>query len=140
MADVTVASKSKGPSAPKDDIDSKFYWDGLRRHVLLVQSCTDCRRIRFPPMPCCPFCSSPRFEVVQASGRGRVYSWIVVRRAFDAAFIDQVPYVLATIDLEEGARLVGRIDGEQEVDFGAAVSAIFFDHPDWTELRFKIGG
>lgn len=138
MADVTVASKNKSPSAPRDDIDSKFYWDGLRRRVLLVQSCVDCRRVRFPPMPCCPFCSSPKFEVTHASGRGKVYSWIVVRRAFDATFIDQVPYVLATVDLDEGARLVGRIEGHREVNFDASVSAIFFDHPDWTELRFQI--
>lgn len=133
-------SKPAHPPAPKADLDSAFYWDGLRQHKLLMQCCSDCRRFRFPPMPVCPFCASPRSELSEAAGRGSIYSWIVVRRAFDAAFRDQVPYTLATIDLEEGARTVARLEGGVEASFGLKVRAEFFDHPEWTELRFGAAG
>ena len=40
------------------------------------------------------------------SGRGRVHSYTVAHRAFHPAWKDHVPYVIATIELEEGVRLV----------------------------------
>lgn len=132
-----AASRLVHPPAPKTDIDSAFYWKGLRYHKLLLQHCSDCGRVRFPPMPSCPFCASARAAVIEASGRGSIYSWIVVRRAFDAAFRDQVPYTLATIDLEEGARTVARLEGDVEAAFGLKVCAEYVDHSDWTELRFS---
>jgi hypothetical protein len=46
---------------------------------------------------------------VEASGRGTVYSYTVVHRAANEAFADQVPYVIALIDLEEGVRLMTRL-------------------------------
>lgn len=140
VSSVEFASKPAHPPAPKADLDSAFYWDGLRQHKLLLQCCADCRRFRFPPMPACPFCASPRSNLSKAGGRGSIYSWIIVRRAFDAAFRDQVPYTLATIDLEEGARTVARLEGGAEASFGLKVRAEFFDHRDWTELRFRAAG
>lgn len=122
---------------PVPDPDSAFYWQGLREHALRVQQCRACDRRRFPPMPNCPYCASPASEIRQASGSGTVYSWVVVHRAFDPAFAKDVPYVLATVDLDGGGRTVGRLEGTETVDFGQRVAAVFTDHADWTELRFR---
>jgi uncharacterized OB-fold protein len=88
-------------------------------------------------MPACPYCAAPGGEEFSASGDGSIYSWIVVHRAFDPAFEAEVPYTLATVELAEGCRVVGRLEGMQRPQFGSRVRAVYYDHPDWTELRFE---
>jgi uncharacterized OB-fold protein len=135
---MTTAAQAIPPVAPPaPDADSAFYWAGLRDHQLLLQQCGTCSRFRFPPMPSCPYCASMKSSVHAARGAGTVYSWIVVRRAFDPAFAADVPYILATIDLDEGGRTVARLVGADRAAFGMRVSALYTDHPDWTELRFQ---
>jgi uncharacterized OB-fold protein len=135
-----MSGKQKiSPAAPEADADSRFFWDGLRQKKLLIQRCGDCGRSRFPPMPRCPYCASAQSSVLEAGGGGTIYTWVVVHRAFDPAFEDEVPFTLATVDLDEGARIVGRLEGAPP-RFGMRVQAAFFHHPNWTELRFAPQG
>lgn len=129
----------RSPLAPVPDADSAFYWNGLAEGKLLLQRCNHCDRCRFPPMPSCPYCGGRDSSQVTASGDGSIYSWIVVHRAFDPAFAREVPYTLASVDLDEGGRVVGRIEGGA-AQFGMRVRAKFFRHADWTELRFQPQG
>ncbi|HSO96399.1 MAG TPA: OB-fold domain-containing protein [Acidimicrobiia bacterium] len=123
---------------PEADEDSQFYWDGLRGRRLLVQRCTQCARYRFPPMPACPSCAAPGGDVVEIEPRGTVYSWIVVHRAFTPAFRDDVPYVIAVIDLPEGCRLLARLEHRGPIEAGSPVTGSYVDHGTWTELRFRV--
>ena len=125
------------PAAPVADLDSRFHWDGLRQHDVLLQCCEDCRRFRFPPMPTCPYCASTDAQVQAVDGEGVIYSWIVVYRAFAPEFASQVPYTLVTVTLDQGCRIVGRLE-TGEPAFGMRVQPVFHDHADWTELRFRI--
>lgn len=133
----TAAQEVPRVAPPVPDQDSAFFWQGLREHKLLLQQCTACNRHRFPPMPSCPYCAADTSAVRESRGQGSVYSWIVVRRAFDPAFAADVPYVLATVDFDEGGRTVARLEGTSSPAFGMRVSAAYTDHPEWTELRFR---
>lgn len=135
-ADAT--SSPMPPPAPVSDLDSHFFWDGLRDGKILLQRCTSCSRFRFPPMPRCPFCRGPEASIEQISGRGEVYSWIVAQRAFAPEFAADVPYVLATVDFDAGCRAVVRVEDGEEIDFGDRVEAVIVDHPDWSELRVRL--
>lgn len=121
---------------PTPDVDSLPFWNGLKRHELVIQKCNVCSRYRFPAMPTCPYCASASSTSESTSGEGSVYSWIIVHRPFASAFADEVPYTLATIELKEGCRTVGRLEGAEEVAFGMKVRTRYIDHPNWTELRF----
>lgn len=95
---------------PEPDADSASFWAGLNEGRLLLQRCSGCGRFRFPPGEACPDCLSREAAWVPACGRGRVYSWIVVRHPIPRQiFADEVPYVVALIDLEEGVRLASNI-------------------------------
>lgn len=135
MTAVAEARPIVAPPVP--DQDSAFFWRGLREHKLLLQQCGACDRHRFPPMPSCPWCASDQSAVRESKGLGTVYSWIVVHRAFDPAFAADVPYILASIDLDEGGRTVSRLVGVARAGFGMRVSALFHDHAEWAELRFQ---
>jgi hypothetical protein len=64
-----------------------------------------------------------------ASGQGKVFSFVVVHRVYHPAFADQVPYVVAVVELAEGPRLLTNIVGiaPEKVRCGLAVKAVFDD-------------
>ena len=94
---------------PEPTFFSKPFWDGAKRHELLIQKCKDCQKFVFYPKVVCPFCLSDNLEWVKASGRGKVYSYMVVYSYQPQAFAEDVPYVVAIIDLEEGVRLMSNV-------------------------------
>ena len=90
---------------PTPDIETQGYWDGCKRHELLMQRCLDCGTYRFPPMPMCPKCNSVKQEWARVSGKGKIYSWFVVHQATHPDFVDEVPYAVVLVQLEEQADL-----------------------------------
>jgi uncharacterized protein len=84
------------------------HWEAARNHELSYQQCLDCGAWIYPIAPMCQACWSERFEWRPVSGVGRVSSWIVVRRALHPAFENEIPYVVAEVDLAEGIRVLAR--------------------------------
>jgi len=93
------------------DSASDHYWEGARRGVLVFQRCTGCGHVRHYPSLLCPRCRSDGVAPLASSGRGTIHSWTVCHHAFAPAFADDLPYTLATVDVEEGPRVLARFDG-----------------------------
>ena len=68
------------PPRPRPAItqDNAFWFEGAREHKLLIQRCTSCGTLRHPPLPACGTCGSFEWDTVEASGRGTLYSFVVV--------------------------------------------------------------
>ncbi len=117
---------------PVADAETAPYWDGCREGRLLIQQCADCRRRRFPPHRLCPHCHSANADWVEATGRGKVYSWIVVNHPVPKeVYREEVPYVVALIELEEGVRMVSNIVGCDPHDVAADMPvSVFFEPAD----------
>jgi uncharacterized OB-fold protein len=122
---------------PIPDEESRTYWEGVRAHRLIVQRCPACARTRFPPMPSCPACGAPGGDDIDSAGSGGVYSFVRVHRALSPEHAEDVPYTVVVVDLDEGCRVLGRIDGHEPAVIGDRVVATFADHGTWTELRFR---
>ena len=90
------------------------YWRGAERGELALQQCPRCGLVRHYPQVLCPACYSFEVQPLVASGRGTVHSWTVAHHPFDPAFADETPYVLLTVDMEEGVRVLGRSSGALE--------------------------
>ncbi len=133
----TAQRLSHDAPPPAADLDSAPFWEGARARRLMIQACPACGRLRFPPMPGCPHCGAPGGSWVQVSGAGTVYSWVRVHRTSNARFADLVPYVVATIELAPGCRMVARLDAAGPVVIGSAVEAVYVEHEAWTEVRFR---
>ena len=117
---------------PRPDRDSEFYWEAARRHTLMLQQCDECGRFRFYPRAVCPFCLSDKLQWKEVNGRGVVYSFTIIYRPPSPAFRDDVPYVLALIDLPEGVRMMSNIIGcsPDDVYIGMPVVVTFEDVSD----------
>ena len=116
------------------------FWEAARHHELLMPRCTTCDYVFFYPRSECPRCLSTHLEWVKVSGRARLHSFTVVQQPANAAFRDDVPYVYAVVQLDEGPRLVSNI---VQCDIDALrvdmpLEAVFDDvTPEWTLVKFK---
>lgn len=126
--------------APLIDPQNAFYWEGLRGEELRLQRCSACGRFRSPPLPACPSCGDVRAEIELSSGRGALYSWVVVHRAFSETFADDVPYTVGVVELDEGCRMLARIELDGEPSLGLPVRVAYREHAGddpWTEAFFR---
>jgi uncharacterized OB-fold protein len=110
----------------------------VRRHELKLQKCGGCGAFIYYPRPRCPHCLSENLEWRNVSGRGKLYSYTVVRRASSRAFADG-PYVLAIVELDEGPRMTTNLMAEPEkIKIGMPVTVAFDDvTPEHTLVKFK---
>lgn len=75
----------------------------------MLPRCADCGHTFFYARVVCPRCQSRAIGWVQASGKGRLYSFGIAHQSFNRAFKSPVPYVLAMIELEEGPRMMSNL-------------------------------
>jgi uncharacterized OB-fold protein len=128
---------------PTVSAETLGWWEAAARHELVIQACDDCGRTRHPPGPVCPHCRSTAAHWKELPGTGRVYTFTIVRQAFISALDDQLPYVVAALDLDgadEGVRMVSNIvDLEAgEVAIGLEVEVVFEDMgPELALPRFR---
>ncbi len=126
---------------PIPDDDTRRFWEGCREHKLLFQKCHACSFVRWPPSIACPSCYSSETEWINASGKGKIYTFAVYHRAFDPAFRDRLPYIAAIVELDEGPRLATNIIGcfPNEVACDARVEVVWDDVTDTVSLpKFRL--
>jgi uncharacterized OB-fold protein len=90
---------------------TREFWAGAAQRQLLLPRCDACRRYVWYPDGACRFCHAPTLTWTPVSGRGRLFSWSVVHRAFIPQLADAVPYItgLVAVDEDPAVRLVTRI-------------------------------
>lgn len=104
----------RAPRAPKKaepvpTPETAAYWEGAAAGELRVQRCPDGHSV-FPPRALCPECGAEDLRWVAASGRGTLHSYLVQHRPAPG-WEDEVPYVVAIVQLEEGPRMMSNVVG-----------------------------
>ena len=116
---------------PEPDRDTLGFWEGCRAGELRILRCRDCGTYIHQPAPRCHACLSDNLEWQRVSGRGRVYSWVVVHHGTLPGFAQETPYVVAFVDLGEqpGLRILSNVVGcdPAEIRDGFEVSVDFAD-------------
>jgi uncharacterized OB-fold protein len=120
---------------PNIDEDIRPFWEGLKRHEFLLFRCKECGAWYWPVAYCRNHENEPFMGNMQwqpASGRGRIFTFNVHRWAFDPAFKEDVPYVYALIELDEGPMFGTNIVGcrPEDIRIGQPVEITFEDHPE----------
>jgi uncharacterized OB-fold protein len=114
---------------PVPSPESQAFWDACRRHELRLPRCSACSAYWFPPSGVCPECLSDQFEWTLASGRGEVFSFVVMHRVYHKGFADDVPYPIALVALEEGPHFLSNVVDcpPEELRIGMPVQVVFDD-------------
>lgn len=135
-----MADQTASPPLPVPTATSAPFWDGLRAEQVRLQRCDDCGTWIHYPRSHCPRCLAPEPEWHQVSGRGRVHTFTVARQATSPHFADQVPQLLAVVELEEGPRLTTTLVDVDPSTLRVDLPVVpVFDHVDaeHTLLRYR---
>ena len=133
MTDIIPRQFPVDPSGilPAVTPDNEAHWSALAEGRLLIQRCQKCTKARYPIAPVCPYCGDNTWTWNAVSGQGRIFSWVRYHRSYLPEFEDLMPYVVATIELDEGPRLFGRLVGKvSEPKIGQAVGMVVERWPD----------
>jgi uncharacterized OB-fold protein len=103
--------RNEFPLPELDWAPTREFWAAAARGELAVPRCNACGRYVWYPDGTCRACGSHESTWTAVSGRGRLFSWSVVRRPFIPQVAADVPYVagLVTIDEDPAVRMVTRI-------------------------------
>ena len=119
---------------PYIDEENTPYWEYCKKHELRLQECKQCGHIRASTSIICPKCNSLEYEWTKLSGKGKVFSFVIYRRAFHPAF--QIPYNVAIIELVEGPRIQSNVVGidNEKIKIDMPVKVCFEDLTDEVSL------
>jgi uncharacterized OB-fold protein len=133
----------RGMPLPRPDHDTQGFWDAAQEGRFVIPRCASCSKGHWPPGPMCPHCKSQDLQWSDFTGQGTVYSWVVATHPVDEILVDQVPYAIALIDLEESVRVVGNVVGcdPYEIEAGMAVELFFEEREEGVRVpNFRVPG
>ena len=116
-----------GRAKPKPTPETRHFWDGTKGGKLLLQRCGDTGRAYFPPRPFSPYTGSRNVSVFEASGRAKLYSYVIHNRPVPGF---TPPYAIAVVQLEEGPRMMTNF-----IDCPQTPEALVLDMP--LEVAFE---
>ena len=138
----TAEKTPRRPLPRLDELDTQAFWRATKDRRLTYQQCRNCQTVIWYPRAHCTGCLSSDLELKQASGKGSVYTFSIVRQSYHPFFRAQAPYAVAWIDLVEGPRLlsnvVGLEDPGSELEIGAAVRLVWEEHDELCIPLFEL--
>ena len=116
--------------APIPNEQTKPFWDACNERRLVLQNCTACQRLHYPPTQKCSKCgSADKLEWKEVTGRGHIATYIVIEDGRLNRRMPDQPYNLAMITLDEDTRVnfYSNLPGTPpyKVPVGAAVEVTY---------------
>lgn len=124
--------------------ESEFFWQKAKEHELWLRKCNSCNATYHYPRDICPICHDKNVEWVITDGKGTLYAFSIVHRS-PPPFKDSVPYVLALVEMDGGARILSNlVNVEPEpahIKIGMALEVVFDDVTENISLpKFRPSG
>ena len=88
---------------------SQPFWDAAKQHKLVLKKCGKCGFIDHPPYLYCTNCHADEHEWIEASGKATLAAYAINVFGVPFPFWDDLPFVVALIDLQEGPRMISNI-------------------------------
>lgn len=132
---------TKVDSRPIIDSFSRTWFDAAAERKLLIQRCKDTGTYQYYPRNHSLKTLSENVEWVEATGKGKLHTYSILHRAGNEEFVDDCPYVLAIVELEEGPRLTSRIVDVplDTIECDMPVQVVFRDIGDGTVMPYFTG-
>lgn len=114
---------------PKPSHWSNPFWYGCKNKKLLIQKCENCKKHIFYPKLFCPFCLSTDLRWIESTGKGKIYTFTIIYSYQPTEFSEDIPYVVAVIELDEGVKMMSNIVGcpPEDVRCDMDVEVVFDD-------------
>lgn len=114
---------------PVADELSKPFWDAVNAKRLVLQHCTGCNKLQYPPQQTCQVCGKGGLVWKEVSGKGHIATYIIIEDGRLNRRMPDQPYNMALITLDEDPSInfYSNLPGTPpyKVPVGAAVEATF---------------
>ncbi len=111
------------PLAPHRDGVLRRFWDELEEGRLTSTQCRDCGHLSYPPAALCPKCLHQDLSWVTLPETGSLYSQTTIYRGA-GAWDKETPYRIAIIDLDDGPRVLTRLEGDSACPPGTRLQLV----------------
>ena len=103
------------------------FWDALAEGRVELQHCADCERYIYYPRTHCPGCLTRDLEWRELSGNGVVHTYTVARRPTAPPWSEDLPQLIAVVELDEGPRLTTELVNVEPdaIEVGMRVQPVF---------------
>ena len=131
---------------PVADELSKPFCDAVNENRFILQNCTACSRLQYPPRQSCMACGSgDKLEWKEVAGKGHIATSIVIEDGRLNRRMPDQPYNLAMITLDEDTSInfYSNLPGipPYEAPVGAAVEVIYEEvAPDQLIHEWQVAG
>jgi uncharacterized OB-fold protein len=121
---------------------SEKFWEGTKQGKLFIQVCKDCKSKIFYPRKFCPECWSGNLGWIEASGKAKIYTFSTAYSMVEPKFMDELPYTIAYVDLQEGIRMMTRIVEckPEDIKLGIDVEVVFHERGGYFLPYFRPAG
>ncbi|MGZ0214746.1 MAG: Zn-ribbon domain-containing OB-fold protein [Acidimicrobiales bacterium] len=119
-----------------EGLNLELHLKAVETGLLHIQRCLSCDKARQPPRYYCSACFSSEYEFVPVSGEGFMYSFAINHFTVDRAWIEEVPYVTAVVQLVEGPRVVGALRNAEPQDVNLGDPVLVSVEPRGEEFAF----
>jgi hypothetical protein len=123
---------TRGTPLPQPTRDNLPFYEACKRGELRFQRCSSCATFRHYPRPICPECLSREYTWELSTGRGKVYTWTIVRGPTLPAFEHKLPYNVVDVLMDEGIHFVSEVLDcpPEEIRTDMPVEAVFVPASD----------
>ena len=117
---------------PKPTPETLPFWEGCKAQELRLQHCQTCGHVQFYPRKLCSKCFATEVVWKTASGKGKVTTWSEVKVPGAPGFEEEVPFISALVELDEGPTMLSVIRrcDNQNMDFDMPVQVTFEQRSD----------
>jgi uncharacterized protein len=137
------AKNSPPKPVPVPTPTTQAYWDGTAAGELRVQRCVTTGKLFSYPRRFSPYVVGGPVEWVTVSGTGSLYSYVISHLP-GPGYKDEVPYVIAIVELTEGPRVMANlleVDAVPEaLTIGMPLEAIYQTRGSVTIAQFRPAG
>ncbi|MBI2166441.1 MAG: OB-fold domain-containing protein [Chloroflexi bacterium] len=121
----------KRPVPVPDEVSTPF-WEGCKKHELLIIRCSDCGYYIHWPKQRCPQCWSTNVAPAKVSGRGTVYSYTIYQVEGPPGFKPPYSVVLVSLEEQEDVRICSNLEDcpLDQIKIGMPVEVFFRDVPE----------
>ena len=131
-----------GKPEPRLDPWNGPFWDACQERRLVAQRCRETGRVWLPPSPVSPETHDEAWDWIELSGRGRIWSFVIMHQQYFESFAADLPYNVIQVELEEGAMMIANLVGVKNdaIEIGAAVEVVWEERDNLTLPMFRLAG
>jgi uncharacterized protein len=120
-----VTTRAEPPASD----EATTFWDATREQRFLLPWCTERKTPIWYPRLVCPRCLGSAVEWRETSGTATVYACSIHWKPGTGRTDDDGPYVVALVDLAEGARMMTNVVGCPPTDVTVGMSVVLAWEP-----------